>query len=350
MKKSIQSTAELARHLGLSRWSVSRAINGQDGVSPATADAVRAAMAEFGFTPSLHGRALRGHRTGAIGICFRELDTPITIQKIALLQRLLSHRGYRPLFEFTELDQRMGTDVIRHFISLRVEGVLLVDTPPGPEANAWLQMLKKQGIPAASVEPVGPITHNGVHLDRVEAMARLTTHLLALGHRRFALLGIGRELRLGRPRFEGVLRALSAGGLDASAVDALCLPNERPAGLRYGRELAEAVLTLPRRPTALLAINDEVAAGALWRLQHAGFHCPADFSLAGFDNLPISSQTTPPLTTVDHNAEAVATAAIEMLFRQIELGPNAKLPVRKIEPRIVFRGSTASAPTGRPAG
>ena len=345
MEKSIHSTAELARHLGLSRWSVSRAINRKGGVSTATADSVRAAMEEFGFTPSPHGRALRGHRTGAIGICFRELDTPITIQKIAHLQRMLSRRSYRPLFEFTELDQRMGTDVIRHFISMRVEGVLLIDTPPGPETSAWLRMLKKHGIPAASVEPVGPITHNGVHLDRVEAMARVTAHLLALGHQQFALLGIGRELALGRPRLDGVMQALAGAGLPESAVDILCLPTERPAGLRYGRELAESLLALPRRPSALLAINDDVAAGALWRLQRAGLRCPADFSLVGFDNLPLSGQTTPTLTTVDHNVEAVAVAALDMLFRLIELGPNARLPAVKIEPKIILRESTA--PCGR---
>ena len=79
MKKTIHSTAELARHLGLSRWSVSRAINGQDGVSRETTGQVRAAMEQYGFTPSAHGRGLRGRRTGVIGICFRALDTPITI-------------------------------------------------------------------------------------------------------------------------------------------------------------------------------------------------------------------------------------------------------------------------------
>jgi DNA-binding LacI/PurR family transcriptional regulator len=343
MKKSIQSTAELARHLGLSRWSVSRAINGQGGVSADTTAQVRAAMEEFGFTPSPHGRALRGHRTGAIGICFRELDTPITIQKVAHIQRLLSRRGFRPLFEFTELDQRMGTDVIRHFISMRVEGVLLVDTPPGPEVNEWQRMLKQHGIPAASVEPVGPITQNGVHLDREEAMARVTTHLAALGHRRFALAGISPDYPLGRVRHGGVMRALAAAKISA-APEILSLPNIRPAGLRYGRQLAEILLARSRRPTAILAINDEVAAGVLWRLQRAGLNCPGDFSLFGFDNLALSEQTTPALSTVDHNVEVVAAAAVDLLGKLIALGPHAKLPVVKIEPHLMVRESIGPPP------
>ena len=343
MKQSIHSTADLARHLGLSRWSVSRAINGHDGVSPATAEQVRAAMEKFGFTPSAHARGLRGRRTGAIGMCFRELYTPVTIQKIAQMQRLVSRRGFRPLLEFAELDQRMGLDVIRHFIAMRVEGVLLVDTPPGPEVAEWLKMLKKHGIPAAAVEPLGPVAFNGVHLDREEAMARVTAELLARGHRRFALLGISRRFPLGRPRCAGVRRALRGHDLDPDAViDTIDHPEHRYGGLRYGRELAEQLLTRRQPPSALLALNDEVAAGALWHLQKAGWHCPRDFSLVGFDNLVLAGQTTPALTTVDHNVDAVAAAAVEMLLQLIGLGPQARLPVVKIEPRLVVRESVGA--------
>lgn len=343
MKPSIHSTAELARHLGLSRWSVSRAINGQNGVSPATTEQVRAAMEKFGFTPSPHARGLQGRRTGAIGVCFRELHTPITIQKIRMMQRLVRGRGYRPLFEFAEQDHRMGPDVIQHFIAMRVEGVLLVDTPAGAEIEEWLRTLKRHGIPAVVVEPLGPVPHNCVYLDRVTAMTRVTEELLAHGHRRFALLGISRKFPLGRPRHDGVMRALAAHGLDPAAVlDTIEHTEHRYGGLRYGRELAEQLLAQPRLPSALIALNDEVAAGALWHLQKAGRQCPQDFSIVGFDNLVLSEQTHPTLTTVDHNVDAMATAAVEMLFQLIEHGPTKKLPVVKIAPALVSRESVAA--------
>ena len=345
MKKSIHSTAELARHLGLSRWSVSRAINGQGGVSPATTGQVRAAMEKFAFTPSAHGRGLRGHRTGVIGICFRALDTPITIEKIAHVQRLVGARGYRPLFELTELDQRMGADVINHFISMRVEGVLFVDTPPSPTSTGWLKLLKRHEIPAAHLEPLGPAAVNAVHLDRVAAMAQVTMRLLALGHHSFGLFGINENSALGRPRCEGVVRALVAAGRDPRDCFATFdFPHERPAGLRYGQQLAERLLATSRRPTALLAVNDEVAAGVMWGLQKAGHAIPRDFSLFGFDNLALSAQTTPALCTVDHRVEVVAAAAVDMLLRLIERGPNARLPVVKIEPHLILRESIAAPP------
>lgn len=345
MKKSILSTTDLARHLGLSRWSVSRAINGQDGVSAATVAQVRAAMEKFGFIPSAHGRGLRGHRTGVIGICFRALDTPITIQKIAHAQRLVGAHGYRPLFELTELDERMGSDVINHFISLRVEGVLFVDTPPGPRSAEWLKLLRRHAIPAAHLEPLGPVRYNAVHLDRHAAMAQVAEHLLALGHRHLALLGIFRDSPFGQPRYEGVAAALAARGLDPERhLEVLNFPHERPTGLRHGHALAEMLLQAKQRPTALMAVNDEVAAGVMWSLQKAGCVIPRDFSIFGFDNLVLSEQTTPALCTVDHQVEAVATAAANILFQLIERGPNTRLPTQKISPRLIVRESTAPAP------
>jgi DNA-binding LacI/PurR family transcriptional regulator len=302
-------------------------------------------MKEYGFTPSPHGRALRGHKTGAIGICFRALDTPVTLQKLAQFQRLVGERGYRPLFELTELDQRMGTDVINHFISMRVEGVLLVDTPPGEACATWLGMLKAAGIPAAIFEPLGPFSQNAVHLDREAGMAEVTRKLLELGHKRFGLLGIGREFPLGRPRYEGVAAALAEHKLtiERCAV-VLNFPHERPAGLRYGQQLAQALLTLKKPlPTALLAVNDEVAAGAMWTLQRAGFSLPRDFSLFGFDNLAIATQTTPTLSSVDHQVEASARAAVDMVLALVEAGAAKTIPVVKIQPQVVVRESIGPA-------
>ncbi len=342
LKKNITSTAELARHLGLSRWAVSRALNNHAGVSAATADKVRAAMAKSGFSPSVHARGLRGARTGVIGICFRELNTPVTIQKIAHVQRLVRAGGFRPLFELTQLDQRTATDVVDHFISMRVEGVLFVDTSMDAECAQWVEQLATNGIPASFLEPLGAGDHNAVSLDREAAMAEVTQHLLDLGHSRLALLGISRKFPLGKPRIAGVERALRANSLTVrDTVMVVDQPVRRHLGLLYGRELAEQILGLAVKPTALIALNDEVAAGAMWHLQRSGFAFPSDFSIFGFDNLMLAAQTNPALSSVDHNVEKIAAAAVEMLLRLIQLGPSARLPSVTIAPQLVLRESVA---------
>lgn len=345
MKRSIRSTADLARHLGLSRWSVSRAINGQEGVSAETIVLVKAAMEKFAFAPSAHARGLRSRRTGVIGVCCRDLETRVTTQKIVRIQRLLSSRGYRPMLEFAEVDQRMAPDVMRHFIAMRVEGVVLVDMPFAEDPAEWQHLLGQRRIPVMNVEPLGTPEHNAVYVDREEALAQLAEHLLDLGHERLALLGISANFPLGRPRYAGVLRALRKRRLNPeSCLTVIDFPARRHGGLRYGHQLAEHLIAKKLRASAIVALNDEVAVGILWRLQKEGWDCPRDFSLAGFDNLVLGEQTSPPLTTVDHNVDAVVVSAVDMLAQLIERGPGAALPSVRIEPRLVVRDSTAAAP------
>lgn len=337
MKKSIQSTAELARHLGLSRWAVSRAINGHDKISAETAERVRAAMDEFGFTPSPHARGLRGRRTGVVGVCFRNFETATTVQKIALIQRLVSQRGYMPLLAILDA----GTNVARRFIALRIEGVVLVDLPEREE-GACLALFRKHSIPTVVADPLGAPSHNAVYIDRESALRRIMDRLIELGHRRFALLGIDRRMPNSRRRHAGVVRSLVAHHLDPRA----CLttfidPEYRRGGLNYGRDLAERLLNANLRQTALLAVNDAVAAGALWRLQKAGLNCPRDFSIVGFDNHGLSRETSPPMSSVDHEIETFSAAVVAMLMEMIERGPRARRPVVNIEPRVIFRESIA---------
>src|SRR5690606_23635790 len=97
----VATTSALARHLGLSRWTVSRVLNGHPGVRPDTVARVRAAMDELGFTPDPLARGLRGTPTGAVGVCFSELESPILARKTATLQRLLREAGLRSLIELT---------------------------------------------------------------------------------------------------------------------------------------------------------------------------------------------------------------------------------------------------------
>lgn len=344
-RSAVDSTSALARHLGLSRWTVSRALNGHPEVNPETAQRVQAAMRELGFVPSPFARGLRGGRTSTIGVAFRELETPILVRKVSHMQKLLRARSYRPLFELTEATSELGLDVMRHFIAMRVEGVVLVDAPAGAESVPWLELLAKNKIPAVFLEPRGALPPNSVALDRSEAMAHVTEHLFRLGHRHFALLGIDASFPLGVPRCEGVAQALRGHGQSfESCVETIMGSNRRFDAFDYGRELAEYLLGRPTLPTALLALNDEIAAGALWRLQHAGLVVPRDVSIVGFDNLVISTQTAPRLCTVDQQVSTIIELAVEMLFQLLEAKPGTELPARTVQGQVILRDSVAPPP------
>ena len=120
----LRSTAEFARHVGLARTTVSRVLNQQPGLKQKTIDRVQRALAETGFTPNAHALHLKGKRTAMVGICMEDLLTPPAVRKLAALQQLLRKRGFSSLIEvFTP---GTGREVVRHFLSMRVEAVVFI--------------------------------------------------------------------------------------------------------------------------------------------------------------------------------------------------------------------------------
>ena len=116
--------------------------------------------------------------------------------------------------------------------------------------------------------------------------------------------------------------------------------HERRNDFEYGRKLAASFLALPRRLTAFLALNDEVAIGALLGFQEAGLKIPRDLSLTGFNNQDISLMTAPAITTIDQNIELTIATAADMILAQLGAPPRTKPLVHMIAPVLVVRDST----------
>lgn len=338
----LRSTADFARHVGLARTTVSRVLNAQPGLKQSTIDRVQRALAETGFTPNAHALHLKGKRTALIGICMEDLITPPAVKKLAALQKLLRDRGFSSLMEV--LAPGTGREVVRHFLSMRVEAVVFIGHFHSDEIEARIVELGTHGLPHLVIDQFGLAGANTVSLDRATAMADGVRHLLDHGHRYFGLLGIARAPKSRHDRMTGINAALRERQMDFDqstlSLDHL---HERRNDFDYGRRLAGSFLQQSPRPTALLALNDEIAIGAMRGLQDAGLRVPRDLSVMGFNNQDISLMTSPTLTTIDQNiAETVATAA-EVLLAQLTEGVRAKPIVRLIKPSLVVRESTGPA-------
>ena len=338
----LRSTADFARHVGLARTTVSRVLNGQPGLKQKTIDRVQRALAETGFTPNAHALHLKGKRTAMVGICMEDLLTPPAVRKLATLQQLLRKRGFSSLIEvFTP---GTGRDVVRHFLSMRVEAVVFIGHFHREEIEARIVELIAHGTPHLVIDHYGLKNANTVSLDRSAAMVALMNHLLDLGHRSFGLLGSARAPTSRYDRLTGIHAALKARGLDCDeATLSLDHLHERRNDFDYGRQLAGNFAALVPRPTALLALNDAIAVGCLRGLLDAGVRVPRDLSLAGFNNQDFGSMTTPTLTTIDQNIEATITAAAEMILAQLAAPPRAKPLIHMVQPELIVRESTGPA-------
>jgi DNA-binding LacI/PurR family transcriptional regulator len=227
---------------------------------------------------------------------------------------------------------------------MRVEAVVFIGHFDPPELEARIRELIAHKVPHLVIDHHGIQYANTVTLDRAEAMRGLMEHLLALGHRSFGLLGIPRDAASPLERIHGIRAALAARGLDPAvctrSFDAQCV---RAQDFEYGRALARQFLELRLPPTAFVALNDEIAIGAMRALQDAGLAVPRDASVTGFNNQEVCTMLAPALTTVDQEISATIKTAMQVLTAHLRNGPPARPVLRTIKPALIIRESTGSA-------
>lgn len=331
----IASTAALARHLGVSRWTISQVLNGHPRVAEETRARIQSAMSEMGFSPSLFGRALRGARTSLVGLCVPELITPTLASKVQVFQEIMRSFNYNTLIEITG-SAELQASAIRHFSALKVEGMVLFQN----QSPRIVKMLRDARIPVVMVDCHAP-GFSSVSCDRSLAMEMHMDHLLDLGHSRFAFLGMNdfrwneyqklfKKHRIRPDRDVRVFAKENYGIHDAA----------------YGKLLAEEFLSSRWDATAVIAHNDYMGIVAMGRFLRAGMRVPQDVSVVGgFENMDVDDYLLPSLTSIDQRVDVIMKTAAELLLAQIR-GESRKA-TKRVEPILVVRGSTGPARAGR---
>ncbi len=338
----IRSTTDFANYVGLARTTVSRVLNGQPGLKQKTIDRVMRAVEETGFTPNAYALHLKGKHTATVGVCMENLLTGTVVQKLAGLQRLLRERNHASLIEVVVPGQ--SRTVVRHFQSLRVDAVVFIGHFNEEEIGQRIVELSHHGMPHLLIDQLGVEGANTIALDRTRGMADVVKHLLDLGHTSFGLLGMSGALRSVRDRLAGVGEALATKNLTLErATRTLDHRHARQNDFEFGRALARSFVAEKKFPTAYVALNDEIAIGAMHGFQEHGVKVPRDVSVAGFNNQDICLMPTPSLTSVDQQVLPTVEAAADLLMEEIGQPLRKKPAVRLIQPKLVVRESTAAA-------
>lgn len=316
---------------------VSNAYNRPDQLSAATRERVLAAATRVGYAgPDPTAASLRLRRTGTIGVVLTErlpyaFTDPGMVQILHGMTTELSDAGMSLLL-IPDSGGGDGTaQLLRHAM---VDALVLCSLDAAdPAVGAAVE----RKVPLVTVgHPRLPRVPT-VGIDNAPTAALMAPHLLELGHRRFAVLTVG-GARLARPGFkarpEGFIGALS--GIDPDSVMRCeAETNTRAAGAAAVGEL----LALPekQRPTALFAVTDVLALGALDAAAAAGIEVPGELSIAGLDDIPEASTSNPPLTTLNQHLFEQGQLAVRVVLKQIS-GESVRVPRTPVE--LVVRGST----------
>jgi LacI family transcriptional regulator len=242
--------------------------------------------------------------------------------------------GYRvSLYRFDVNDPRQVAQIVGMAAQQRVEG--LVFTPPCDNSKELISELQQLKFPFVLLTPHERCNScMWVAATDEQGSYEAGWHLIRLGHKRIGFIMGNRDHIASWNRLSGYRRALEEAGID-SRND---LIRQGSWQFESGLECAHELLSVPERPTAIMAGNDDAAAGVLQAAWERSLKCPEDLSVVGFDDVPLARQVSPPLTTVRQPIYKIATTAMSMLVEKAILG----LPVEAVEvpTDLVVRYST----------
>jgi LacI family transcriptional regulator len=328
----------VAERAGVSIKTVSRVLNKEPNVKPATRERVLAAAETLRYRPSVSARSLAGSRSYLIALFS---DNPSS-NYIGDIQRGAVSRcredGYHLVLEPLDSAAPGAPELIRGTVTtLRADGAIL--TPPVSDRAAVLQALDEAGTPYVRIAPDrAPERAAHVRIDDRQAAYDMTVHLIELGHRAVGFIVGHPDHGASHQRREGFLQAMADHGLDVPASRV----GQGFFSFSSGFACAEAMLDGEDRPTAIFASNDDMALGVLAAAHRRRLGVPADLSVAGFDDTPAAMTSVPPLTTVRQPIFQMAEAAAEMLINgEWDPAAEAEPPSRLLPFELVVRESTA---------
>lgn len=328
---------DVAKHAGVSIKTVSRVTNNEPSVKQATVDKVNEAIKALHYQPNLAARNLAGNKSYAIGFIY---DNPNAYYIIDMQNGILEackNKGYELVIHPCNAKSATICDELTALVKYsRLAGLVL--TPPLSEDQKVLKALTE--IDAHYVRIIAGEKNNdqnGLTIlvnDKFGAI-EITQHLIDLGHKNIAFLSGDLHHESTKERLLGFKQALKNNGLKLDKNYII----EGKYSFESGVDGANQLIKQLHRPTAIVACNDEIAAGALFAARLAGLDIPTDLSIVGFEDSPFSRQTWPKLTTVHQPNAEIAQVATELLIakRREQSTTNSKT----FTPELIIRDSSA---------
>lgn len=335
MSSTMHDVAKLA---GVSFKTVSNVINHHPHVSDATRSRVQAAIDQLGYQPNLSARSLRSGRSNVIGLAVPELSLAYFAQLADEVIQAAEKRGQVVLIEQTGGDRDKELAVLRSPRLQLTDGLLFSPLGLGIDDAALVDIDTPLVLLGERIFN-GPADH--VTMQNVEAARAATEHLIERGRRRIAVVGAheGEVIGSAGLRLTGYRQALDAAGI---AFDESLISHVGDWHRANGAEGMQRLLATGVQFDGLFAMNDELALGAMRKLQEAGLVIPRDVAVIGFDDVDEGQYSIPSLSTVDPGRREIAETAVDLLLGRIsEKGVSTREPQELLSAfRIVVRESS----------
>lgn len=307
---------DLAAKTGYSVGTVSRVLNDQPHVSEAAREAILAAARESGFQLNANAKQLKQQRGTSLLVICKSSSNELFDDLLVAIQSRVARTRYPLIVDYIDEGDNEVLRAIQLCLEKKPLGILFL----GGQTENFRRDFGRISLPSVLVTTGAAelpfVNLSSVCVDDNDAAQLVIDQLIGLGHRRFAVVGGDRtNSDIARLRYEGCLEAFRRSGIDFDSEQ-----DYESARFTYlgGYRATQALLSRGRRFTALFAMSDVQAIGAIRALKDAGFRVPEDVSVMGLDGLTIGEYTTPRLSTVAQPVDSLAEESLRLLRLTLE--------------------------------
>jgi DNA-binding LacI/PurR family transcriptional regulator len=333
-KPNIYDVARLAE---VSHQTVSRVLNNQPNIRPATKVRVEAAMAQLGYQPNPAARSLVTAKSNMLGLLVSDTGLYGPAGMLNAMEKSARQAGYFAITVAVRFDSpESWAEGLQHLSRMHVEGIATIALQ-----SEVIKMAAKimPNIKLVAIDTDDQATRvNSVGIDNLGGGHMATRHLIELGHKKILhIMGPGTSSEA-QNRRRGYEKAMTEAGLEPNVVQGDWTAE---TGFRIGIELNLELAGY----TAIFTANDQLSLGLLKAFNMRGVSVPGDISLVGFDDIPESPYFNPPLTTIRQDFNQLGEVAIEMLLS--DLAGTKRKKFEALKPNLVVRDSAVRIPSSR---
>ena len=332
---------DIARICGVGVSTVSRALNNHPDINPETKEKIMEVVAEYDFVPNSSARNLKITESNTIAILVKGMTNPFFTTMIKIMEEEIQKKKYS--MEMRHVDSE--TDEVETAIELvkekKLKGIIFL----GGYFNHSKEKLERIGVPfvLSTIATIGEYdgSHSSISVDDVAESYKMVDYLCQKGHKKITILTVPTEdASIGRLRTEGYINALRDNGITPKDEWVVRPDNcDDVYTMDNGYSMMKKAIKAGFDSTAVYAISDTLAIGALKALNEAGFKVPEDVSVAGFDGIEMGFYCTPSITTIRQPIEDMARETAKKLFDVIRHGAAHERKVLAAE--LIERDSVA---------
>ena len=337
MFKGQVTIKDIAKELGISPSTVSKALKDHPDISPATKRSVRELVEKWNYKPDPIALSLKSGQTKIIGVIVPEIVHYFFSTVISGIEDLAYDSGYHVMFCQSNESYEREVKAVQTLLSSRVDGILVSVTKETDDFKHF-RKIQENGIPLVFFDRIcNELDTDRVVVDDEVGAFDAVKHLITTGCKNIVHLSGPQNLQIGKSRKEGYVRALKYYNQPIEDGNII-----RCDTMEEARLVVPELMKRVKRPDGIFAVNDLTAVEAMRMIQECGFNVPDDVSVVGFTSGMISDITCPTLSSVEQHGYIIGREAVKLLIDRLEKKNDLPFQTIVIKTEMVIKGSSRS--------